>query len=128
MNRPTSALKKFAELYLVIVGGGYALAFLVGLIANGPDDPFFRDSAVAFLAALSFLVAGIGIYKFQRWGLVLAMIMAVLTAVYSVSQRISMGVWDYHDLTITLPMFAVFVWAILPATWAKFSKRETGTA
>ncbi len=127
MNRVVSGLKKFAELYLLIVGGGYALAFLVGLIANGLDDDF-RNSAVAFLVAVSFLAAGIGIYRFRRWGLVLAMIMAVLTVAYSVSQRRSFGVWDYHDFTITLPMVGIFVWAILPPTWAKFSKREIEAA
>lgn len=127
MSSPRTAAKHLIGLYLIIVGGGYALAFLVGLIANGLADRDLGEMP-GFLAALMFLTAGIGIYRLRPWGLVLAIIMAALTIFYSVSQRRSMGAWDYHDFIITLPMVLILVWALLPTTWAKFSKRETGTA
>src|SRR5262245_50802887 len=110
MRRAAAGLKKLAELYLIIVGGGYALAFFVGMKTNGLGDEYFRDNTVALVMALSSLVAGIAIYRVQLWGLVLAIIMAILT------------------LTITLPMLGTFVWAILPQTRSKFSKREIGAA
>ena len=124
-RRPTTA-KHLIELYLIIVVGGYALAFLVGFIANGLTDGDFGEMP-GFLVALTCLTAGIGIYRVRPWGLVLAIIMAVLIIFYSVSERRLMGVWDYHDFTITLPMALVLVWALLPPTWAEFQKREIKT-
>jgi hypothetical protein len=135
MKRVVSGLKKFAELYLIIVGGGYTLASSVGLVVNTKgflrctdeiEAKAFRqdvtEGLVMFVFAALLLAAGVGIHKSRLWGLVLAAGMGILTVGYSLVQN-SSGLSDYHDFTIALPMGLIFIWAVLPHTWLEFTRQ-----
>jgi len=136
MKRALRGLKQFSELYLIIVGGGYALTGLVGLVVSVKD--FFRSSDETetralredirvdfqlFFFALLFLIAGIGIYKSRLWGLVLALGLAITVMGYSLVQNQN-GMSDYHDFTVALPMGVIFLWGILPPTWQMFRRQD----
>jgi hypothetical protein len=140
MKRIVSGLKKFAELYLTIGGGGYTLASSVGVVVNARnflqntdevEAKLFRqdvtESIILFLFASLAFAAGIGIQKYRRWGLLLAIGMAMLTVGYSLVQNVK-GLSDYHDFTMALPMAVIFVWGILPPTWLEFKQKSLKTA
>ena len=136
MNRLVSALKHFAELYLIIAGGGYTLASLVALSVNtralltSADRVELRDlradlgeNCFILVAAGLTLTAGLGIHKYRWWGLLLAAVLGALAVagglVWSVTDP-----WEYHNFTIALPMAAILVWAILPPTWVQFKRQS----
>ena len=136
MKKLVLVAKHAAELYLIIVGGAYSLAGLVALIANirlllmATDRTEFRESRadigtnlimLAFASAC--LTAGLGIQKFRRWGLVLAAIVGVFAIVEAISVS-AIDPWEYHNLTIALPLVLIMIWAMSPPTWTVFSERS----
>ena len=136
MRRVLRGLKQFSQLYLVLVGGGYALAGFVGLVVSIKDFVQSSDESETrllrndmrvdfqlFFFALLFLIAGIGIYKSRLWGLVLALGLAIMVMGYSLFQN-QHGMSDYHDFTIALPMAVIFLWGILPPTWLMFRRQD----
>jgi peptidoglycan/LPS O-acetylase OafA/YrhL len=134
MNRIVSGLKRFAELYLIIVGGAYALAALVALVLNtrtlsqttdkGEIETFrgdINENCLMLIPSALILVAGVGVRRSRLWGLILALGMAVLVIAYSLVQN-AKGISDYHDFTVALPMAVIFLWGILPPTWLTFKR------
>jgi hypothetical protein len=138
MNRVVSALKQFAELYLLIVGGAYTLSALVALVLNARTlfqtaDPGevrtirtdLLENWLMFIPAALILLAGIGVRGYRWWGLVLAAGMGILAVGHGLQWELTHpGIWDYHDFTIVLPMAAILVWAILPPTWLEFKRQS----
>ena len=135
-----SALKHPAELYLLIVGGGYSLSALVALILNThsllkyTDRIEFKDlradlgeNCIMFLVATVALIAGVGIYKYRLWGLLLAAVLGVLAIWESVAAS-AIDPWEYHNFTIGLPMAVIMIWALLPPTWVMFKEQSVETS
>jgi len=127
-----SALKHPAELYLIIVGGAYSLSALVALILNthtllaSSDRIEVQDlrselgeNSLMLIAAAAMFIAGVGIYKYRRWGLLLSVVLGVLAIMESVAAS-AIDPWEYHNFTIGLPMAVIMVWAFLPPTWKMF--------
>ena len=140
MKQIVSGLKKFAELYLIIAGGGYTLASAASLFVNAKsflqctdevEAKAFRQDVtndfLMFFVASLVLMAGVGIHKSRLWGLGLTVAMAVLTVGYTLVQH-TKGMFDYHDFTIALPMGLIFIWAILPPTWLEFRGQGVRTS
>lgn len=124
------------QLYLIVVGGGFGLAGLIGVVVNLKEflqstDPKeamgyrndVRVESLMFLFAVLFLASGIGIIRSRIWGFLLAMGLALTTVGYSLVQNLQ-GFSDYHDFTIALPMLMIFVWGMFPATWSLFRRQE----
>jgi hypothetical protein len=137
MSRRKSTLKHAVELYLIIVGGGYTLTSVVALIYNAQwlltssEQAEIRglrseisDNCIMLIAAAATLSAGVGIYKYRRWGLVLAAVMS-LAAIAECVAASAIEPWEYHTFTIGLPMAAIMLWALLPPTWGKFQQEST---
>lgn len=140
MKRIVSGLKKFAELYLIVVGGGYTLVSAVGVVLStknflqNTDEinaKLFRqditEGLILFFFASMALAAGIGIQKYRVWGLVLTVGVAISAVGYSLIQN-AVGLSNYHDFTIALPMAVIFVWGVLPPTWLEFKQKSLKTA
>ena len=136
MSRSGSVVKRVVELYLIIVGGGYTLASVVALAVNGhslfttADRIELRDlrsdlgeNSVMFVFAAATLTGGVGIYKYRRWGLLLAAVLGVMAIAESVAAS-AIDPWEYHNFTIGLPMAAIMIWALLPPTWVLFKQRS----
>ncbi len=136
MSRSGSVVKRVVELYLIIVGGGYTLASVVALAVNGhslfttADRIELRDlrselgeNSVMFVFAAATLMGGLGIYKYRRWGLLLAAVLGVTAIAESVAAS-AIDPWEYHNFTIGLPMAAIMIWALLPPTWVLFKQRS----
>jgi hypothetical protein len=133
-------VKHLVELYLIIVGGGYTLASVVALAVNGrsllttADRIELRDlrsdlgeNSIMFAFAAATLIGGVGIYKYRRWGLLLATALGVLAIMESANMS-AVDPWEYHNFTIGLPMAAIMVWALLPPTWVMFKQRSVRTS
>ena len=129
-------MKRFVELYLIIVGGGYTLASIVALAVNAhsllttADRIELRDlrsdlgeNSVMFAFAAAALIGGVAVYKYRRWGLLLAAVLGVMAIAESVAAS-AIDPWEYHNFTIGLPMAAIMIWALLPPTWVKFKQRS----
>lgn len=134
MSRRKATAKQAVELYLIIVGGAYTLAAIVATLSNmhwlltSTDRDELRtvrsdigENATMLFAAGATLIAGIGIYKYRPWGLVLAATMGGLAILESLHAS-AIDPMEYHNLIIGLPMAAIMIWALLPATWAKFKQ------
>jgi len=142
MNRVVSALRSFAEFYLIIVGGGYTLAASVALILNtrtllqtadADEIRAFRgdlsESLLMLVPAALILAAGIGVHRYRWWGLVLAAGMGILAVGYgTIGGLANPLVWDYHIFTIVFPMAVILVWAVLPITWLEFKRQGVKTS
>ncbi len=141
MKRVVSALRRFAELYLIIVGGAYTLAALVALLLNmrpllqtsdaGEIRAIRGDLREGFLMLIPsalILVAGIGVHNYRWWGLVLTAGMGILAVGYGVTWELTNPEWDYHTFTIVLPMALILAWAMLPPTWVEFKRRSFKTS
>jgi hypothetical protein len=142
MSRVVSALKGFAELYLIIVGGAYTLTALVALILNTrtllqtADAGEVRtlrgdlsDNCLMLVAAALILAAGVGVHRYRWWGLVLATGMGILAVGYgAIGGLANPLIWDYHIFTIVLPMAVILVWAVLPITWLEFKRQGVKTS
>ena len=139
MSRPKATLKQAAELYLIVVGGAYTLAAIVGTLSNmhwlltSTDRDELRtvrsdigENVIMLLAAGATLTAGIGIHKYRPWGLVLAAIVGGLAILESLRAS-AIDLMEYHNFIIGLPMAAIMVWTMLPATWAKFKQERVTT-
>ena len=136
MSRLVSATKKIVELYLIIVGGAYTLTALVALIANAhylltSEDrkeiqelhSNIGDNWIMLAVAGLILTAGVGVKMSRWWGLLLAGVMGIAMIGYAVTQS-RMDPWEYHNFTIAMPMAAILLWAMLPATWQEFKRRS----
>ncbi len=133
MNRLLSAMKHFAELYLIIVGGGYTLVSVVALVLNmhtiytsaypveARDLRGLNENLFLFLGAAPTLIAGIGIHRCRWWGLLLAGAVGVV-AITSALVTSQVDPWEYHNFTVALPMALILIWAILPPTWVEFKR------
>jgi hypothetical protein len=132
-------VKRFVELYLIIVGGGYTLASGVALAANGhwlltTTDRIelrdlrsdLRENSIMFAFAAATLIGGVGIYKYRRWGLLLAAVLGI-TAIAETVAVSAIDPWEYHNFMIGLPMAAIMIWALLPPTWIMFKQRIVKT-
>ena len=136
MKRVVQGLKRAVELYLIVVGGGFGLAGLIGLVLNAkeflqsvdPKDAMgyrndLRVESLLFFFALLFFTAGIGILKSRLWGLILALGLAISTVLYSVVQNLR-GFSDSNDFAIGLPMLVLLIWGMFPTTWSLFRRQE----
>ena len=121
---------------MIIVGGGYALASIVVLAVNAhsllttADRIELRDlrsdlgeNSVRFAFAAAELIGGVGVYKYRRWGVLLAAVLGVMAIAESVAAS-AIDPWEYHNFTIGLPLAAIMMWALLPPTWVKFKQRS----
>jgi hypothetical protein len=136
VKRVAQGFKRAVQLYLIVVGGGFGLAALIGVVLNLKEslesaDPKeamgyrndLRVESLLLLFAVLFSTAGVGVVKSRMWGFVLAMVLAIATVMYSLVQNLQ-SFSDYHDFTIALPMFVIFIWGMFPATWSLFRKQE----
>jgi hypothetical protein len=132
-------VKRFVELYLIIVGGGYTLASGVALAVNGhwlltTTDRIelrdlrsdLRENSIMFAFAAATLIGGVGIYRYRRWGLLLAAVLGI-TAIAETVAVSAIDPWEYHNFMIGLPMAAIMIWALLPPTWIMFKQRIVKT-
>jgi hypothetical protein len=131
MNRISRILRRFARVYLVAMGGGFALVTSLGLIVNvkamfqhtdKSDVQYLRQSGLVLLISTLALVAGVAIHKYRWWSLPLAGGIGVLVIGYSVSD-FSADPLGAHTFTILIPMAAIVFWASLPATWLEFKRQ-----
>jgi hypothetical protein len=136
MSRRKSTLKHAVELYLIIVGGAYTLTAVVALIYNtqwlltSTEQAELRnlrseigDNCIMLVAAAATLTAGVGIYKYRTWGLVLAAVTGLMAIAESVAAS-AIDPWEYHNFMIGPPMAAIMIWALLPPTWTMFKQRS----
>ena len=140
MSRKPTTMKHVVELYLIIVGGAYALTALVGLLANtrfllaSMDAMEIRETrsdigqnSILLGSAGLLLASGIGVRMYRKWGLILATGLGVC-AIASAVVQIKKNPWDYHHFTIGLPMAGILVWSLLPVTWREFERGSLQTS
>jgi len=135
--RAVATVKRPAGLYLLIAGGGYALAGLVALLVNGRsllttvDHGGVRDlrsdlggNGVTFAAGGATLIAGAGMHKLRRWAPALAAILGALAITEAVAAS-AIDPRQYHNFTVAWAMAAILLWALLPRTGHLFSQRSS---
>jgi putative Mn2+ efflux pump MntP len=136
MSRLSSILRRFARTYLVAMGGGFFIVSLIGLVENvntmsrpadKSDIQYLRGAVTALLVSLLGLVAGVGIHKFQRWALALAIGIGIFVVSFAGPSFVS-DPWEPGTFTILVPLALIAVWACLPVTWLEFRQQGAKTS
>ena len=108
---------KIAAIYLIVVGGLGFIWPLIGLVAPHQEftDQSFAgklgSSAREIIMSLLFIISGIGIFYKKLWARKLALVILVVSAIYSGNSF----AWGFsggkpHPMLLLISVFVVGVW------------------
>jgi uncharacterized membrane protein YfcA len=118
------------------MGGGFFIVSLIGLVENAntmsrpagkSDIQYLHGAVTSLMVSFLGLVVGVGIHKFHRWALALAVGIGILIVGFTGSSFVSDPVRP-ETFTILLPIALIAVWACLPVTWLEFKQQGAKTS